>query len=84
MPMTDAPLMVTVFHACKPDKHFGADGCVNGTAEVSERKPASGDWSLLFELHVPRSELITGGKKKDDLSIEWKTAEGWPMQASAL
>lgn len=81
MPMTDAPLMVTVFHACKPAKHFGPEGCVHGSAAVVDKKPPSGDWNLLFELHVPRSELVVS---KKETTIEWATAEQWPMQASSL
>lgn len=83
MPMTDTPLMVTVYHACKPDKHFGEGGCTSSLAEVTEKKPPAGDWNLLFELHVPRTAL-DAGKKKGDLSIEWDTAVQWPMQASSL
>jgi hypothetical protein len=65
MPTTaDLPLMVTVFHACKPDKHFGEDGCVHGDAPVVEKKPVAGDWNLLFELHVPRAELTVGAGRE--------------------
>lgn len=78
----DTPLMVTVFHACKTAEHFGPNGCVSGNASVTEKKPASGDWNLLFELHVPTSELVA--KKKGEFEIPWEVAEGWPMQASSL
>jgi hypothetical protein len=82
MPTTETPpLTVTVFHACTPAKHFGDDGCVHGNAVVTEKKPPAGDWSLLYELHVPTSTITQQGKSK---VIEWETAKNWPMQASSI
>jgi hypothetical protein len=67
MPTTaDLPLTVTVFHACKPDKHFGDGGCVHGNAVVTEKKPPAGDWNLLYELHVPTSTIAQEGKVEGD------------------
>lgn len=80
MTMTDAHPLSIVWHACTPKNHIA---CLEAGAVVTERQPSAtnADFTVLYELHVPRSVLT---EKKGELRIAWDEAVRWPQQVRAL